>query len=138
MREMREASAHHCQHVLRTHARYADKKHLIPFGNKVYSQNDEDGIIAEIFNRIGTTNKVFVEFGVGDGLENNTLALLFQGWTGLWIDASQKYARQIRGGLVKTIASKRLVLINDFVKKDNVNSLISVCQKTSQLSESKW
>jgi acyl-CoA reductase-like NAD-dependent aldehyde dehydrogenase len=38
-----------------------------------------------IFNRIGLTNRVFVEFGVGDGLENNTAALLFDGWSGLWI-----------------------------------------------------
>ena len=39
------------------------------YGYKVYSQNDEDGIIEEIFNRIGTTNKRFIEFGVQDGLE---------------------------------------------------------------------
>ena len=27
----------------------------------MYSQNDEDGIIIEIFNRIGSTNKIFIE-----------------------------------------------------------------------------
>ena len=36
-------------------------KCLIHYGYKVYSKNEEDGIIAEIFNRIGTSNKVFVE-----------------------------------------------------------------------------
>ena len=28
---------------------------------KMYLQNDEDGIIIEIFNRIGSTNKIFIE-----------------------------------------------------------------------------
>ena len=28
-----------------------DKKNLIPYGFKVYSQSDEDGIINEIFNK---------------------------------------------------------------------------------------
>ena len=55
--------------------RYMEEKRLLRFGFKVYSQNEEDGIINEIFQRIGTTNKTFVEIGVGNGLENNTLHL---------------------------------------------------------------
>lgn len=43
--------------------RLDDPLYLERYGYKVYSQNDEDGIIAEIFNRIGTTDKRFVEFG---------------------------------------------------------------------------
>ena len=39
---------------------------------KVYSQNNEDGVIEEIFNYIGTTNKVYVEFGASDGQQCNT------------------------------------------------------------------
>jgi hypothetical protein len=34
--------------------RYADPKRLLRHGFKVYSQHDEDGIIQEIFRRIGT------------------------------------------------------------------------------------
>ena len=41
-------------------------------GWRVYSQNDEDGVIQEIFNHFGTTNKVYVEFGASDGKECNT------------------------------------------------------------------
>ena len=44
---------------LRSSPRYQDPKHLIPYGHKTYSQSDEDGIIREIFRRIGTTNKTF-------------------------------------------------------------------------------
>lgn len=53
---------------------------------KCYSQNGEDGIIKEIFRRLPIgDNPIFVEFGVGDGLECNTLQLLFSGWRGYWI-----------------------------------------------------
>ena len=52
---------------------YADKRRLPPCGFKLYSQNDEDGIIQEIFARIGGKCRTFVEFRVENGLENNTL-----------------------------------------------------------------
>ena len=42
----------------------------------MFSQGDEDGIIHEIFNRIGTANRRFLEIGAGDGLENNTAVYL--------------------------------------------------------------
>jgi hypothetical protein len=111
--------------ALRSQHRHKDPRSLIPFGYKVYSQTDEDGIISEIFNRIGTTNKAFIEFGIGDGLENNTLALLFQGWKGLWIEASDKSVANIRGSFGRTIASGSLKLIHSFVTRDNIDALIS-------------
>lgn len=39
------------------------------FEKKVYSQFNEDGIIEQIFNVIGITNKICVEFGVQTGAE---------------------------------------------------------------------
>lgn len=78
-----------------TRTRMYSPKSLEPYGYKVYSQNDEDGIIQEIFNRIGTTNKQFVEFGVQDGLESNCHLLLFYGWRGLWIEGSSEFCREI-------------------------------------------
>lgn len=68
--------------------KYSDEKNLINYGFKVYSQADEDGIINEIFNRIPATSKTFVELGVQDGDECNTLFLLKSGWKGLWVDMS--------------------------------------------------
>ena len=58
---------------------------LLRYGGKVYSQNDEDGITFEILRRIGITQGVFAEFGVGNGVENNTLALAAAGWSGIWV-----------------------------------------------------
>ena len=110
---------------LRGSPRYKEPKSLIPFGGKIYSQNDEDGIIREIFHRIGTTNKIFVEFGIGNGLENNTLALLFADWQGLWIDASSDSINNIRNHFSEIIQSGKLRVVESFITKANINDLIS-------------
>lgn len=110
--------------------KYANPLNLVPSGRKMFSQNEEDGIIIEIFNRIGTTNKTFVEFGCGDGIENNSYALLFQNWNGLWIDGSAKNIAKIRKGLPETLASGQLKVLESFITKDNINDLIS-----SQISD---
>ncbi|MDP5007544.1 MAG: hypothetical protein NWQ13_00725, partial [Glaciimonas sp.] len=72
--------------------RYAEsatlQNHVNPLtscGAKVYSQNEEDGITFEILRRIGLQGGVFAEFGVGNGIENNTLALAAAGWRGFWV-----------------------------------------------------
>ena len=111
--------------AIRERAAAESTKHLLPFGYKIYSQTDEDGLIAEIFNRIGTTSKTFVEFGIGDGLENNTLALLFDGWKGLWIDASTTHIAAIRNAWSKIIVDGQLSLVESFITAENINALIS-------------
>jgi hypothetical protein len=59
---------------------------LLRFGEKYYSQNDEDGILLEIVRRIGLgSNATFLEYGVGNGFENNTLIWLMSGWRGGWV-----------------------------------------------------
>jgi len=59
---------------------------LNKYGNKCFSQSDEDGITIEILRRIGLLNDgVYAEFGVGDGTENNTLILAALGWKGFWV-----------------------------------------------------
>ncbi len=115
------------QHLetLKSSPRYEHPKSLIRHGRKVYSQNEEDGIIQEIFRRVNTTNKVFVEVGVGDGLENNTLALVFQGWEGLWIEGSQRAVRDIQAGLRPAIEGKRLQVVHAFAKKNNIDRILS-------------
>jgi len=75
--------------------RYADPKRLNRHEFQVFSQNGEDGIIDEIFRRIGTTNRHFVEFGVENGLETNTTNLLVKGWRGGWIEADPQACKSI-------------------------------------------
>jgi len=81
--------------------RYRDPKRLLFHGAQYWSQNYEDGMIAEIFRRIGTVNKTFLEIGVGDGSENNTTALLAAGWNGWWIEGVNLVFRRSIGGLRK-------------------------------------
>ena len=54
------------------------------FGKKVFSQSDEDGLTLEIISRLDLSAGTFMEFGVGNGLQNNTLVLLAMGWEGAW------------------------------------------------------
>jgi hypothetical protein len=53
--------------------------------SKFFSQNDEDFILNSILERLSPTELSFIEFGPGDGLENNTISLLSQGWRGIWV-----------------------------------------------------
>ncbi|MCI0764730.1 hypothetical protein [Bacillus sp. TL12] len=60
------------------------------YEKKFYSQNGEDGIIEEVFQRIGTTNKFFVEFGVYDGSQcNSAYLVLSKQWSGVWIEGNE-------------------------------------------------
>lgn len=97
---------------------------LEQYGYKVYSQNDEDGIIQEIFNRIGTTNKKFVEFGVQNGLESNCHYLLHKGWSGLFIEGDEKSCDEIKVKFKPVIHDGKLHLIHAFINRDNINGLI--------------
>lgn len=50
-----------------------------------FSQSNEDGIIVAIFEDLGHKQPgTFMEMGIGDGTENNTLLLALSGWRGVW------------------------------------------------------
>ncbi len=104
--------------------RYADPKRLLRHGFKVYSQHDEDGIIQEIFRRVGTTSRTFVEFGVETGAECNTTKLLIEGWRGLWIEASAPSCQRIASLFDTFLKDKRLTLHHSLVTAENINELI--------------
>jgi len=104
--------------------RLGDPIYLERYGFKVYSQNDEDGYIEEIFNRIGTTDKRFVEFGVSDGLECNGHYLLHKSWKGLWIEGSKKLYKQLLKNFEKPLMTGQLTAINAFISAMNINDLI--------------
>jgi hypothetical protein len=106
--------------------RLDNKLYLERHGYKVYSQNDEDGIIAEIFNRIGVTKKVFIEFGVQNGLESNGHFLLHKGWSGLWIEGSKQSYDELLNHFKAPIASGQLAVCNAFITAENINRLIEV------------
>jgi len=104
--------------------RNADPKRLARYGYKVYSQNDEDGIIDEIFRRIEPTARTFVEFGVGPGTECNTVKLLVEGWSGLWIESNPDDVAAIRQNFAPFIDAHKLVLQEGTVTAENINALL--------------
>jgi hypothetical protein len=69
---------------------------LTDYEHRVFSQNGEDGIIQEIFHRIGITNRYFVEFGVEGGIECNCGRLVkMKGWSGLFMEADPAHFAQL-------------------------------------------
>lgn len=123
----------HWQEELRQ-PRYQEAKRLTRFGHKVYAQNDEDGIIAEIVKRLGDKiPKTFIEFGVESGVECNTLSLLVQGWQGLWLEGSDKYVTLINQHLAPYISTGKLKAAPGFVTRDNVNQLFTQHGMTGEI-----
>jgi hypothetical protein len=104
---------------------YNEPRRLERHGFRSFSQNDEDGILQEIFARIGVGASTFVEFGVEDGLQNNSRLLLYRGWRGLWIEADADAAHKVQSAFANELASKRLQLRSDFITRDNINELIA-------------
>lgn len=111
-------------HELRQQERYADPRRLTRFEHQVFSQGGEDGIVREIFRRIGESERVFVELGVGKGVENNTAFLLCQGWSGIWVDGSRKNCDAIRASCASEIRAGRLQLIESTITAENGTGLL--------------
>jgi hypothetical protein len=91
-------------------------------GYKVYSQNDEDGIISEIFSRIGGGG-TFLEIGIENGRECNTHLLLLKDWRGCWIEANAESCAQIRNDLGRDDVPGKFRLIETFARRDNIADL---------------
>ena len=109
---------------LLTTPRYQNPKRLSRFEHQVFSQGGEDGIIAEIFRRIGATTRTFTECAPGDGLECNTLYLLTQGWSGVWVEANAKHLRAIRQAFKKKLSENSLRLQSKRVTAENVDAVL--------------
>ena len=94
------------------------------FEFKVYSQWGEDGIIEHLVGQIPIPNKVFVEFGVENYTEANTLFLLkHRNWKGLVIDGSQDNIESIHRGRV--LWKYDLFAECSFITRENINDLIA-------------
>lgn len=115
-----------------TAERMKDPNAIENSGYKVYSENDEDGIIQEIFRRIGTESKEFIEFGVQNGLECNSHFLLHHGWHGLWLEGDPASCRQINIKFKPVIKDGLLKVKNVFITKENIDELIIKYRNTDE------
>lgn len=114
------------EHHVQSHAKYKDSKNLNGFEYQLFSQSGQDGIITEIFRRIGTTNRHAIEIGVGvgGGLENNTVALLARGWTATWCEGSPELAQAIQKNLAHVVEQERLRVCQAIVTAENAAQLL--------------
>jgi len=62
---------------------------LLHYYGNIHSQRGQDGILGEIFRRIGLKSGRFVEFGAWDGLYLSNSRFLFErGWSGCYIEGN--------------------------------------------------
>jgi hypothetical protein len=96
---------------------------LSEFELRCFSQNGEDGVIAEILARVGTSTRFFVEFGVESGREGNCVFLAdVLGWGGLFMEADEVSYASLRR---KYIENANVKTIRTAVTPDNVEHLFA-------------
>ena len=97
------------------------------FGIKIFSQNEEDGIILYIFKHIGIRTKSFIEIGTENGTECNTTNLIKNfNWSGVQIEGDKNQHNEAKIKLKNILGKKirNLKLLNFFITKKNINKII--------------
>ena len=111
--DIRELLLNHQQNLSKVNS----KNSFNLYGRKIFSQTDEDGITIEIIKRLNCLNNgSFIEFGVGDGTENNTLILKALGWKGFWVGNQEL--------IIDYKNSKNFSYLKNFVNLSNIIYLI--------------
>jgi hypothetical protein len=73
-----------------------DPRSLLFYYGNIHSQRGQDGILAEIFRRLGITDGVFVEFGAWDGMYLcNSRWLYEKGWRGIFIEGQEERYKKL-------------------------------------------
>jgi hypothetical protein len=94
---------------------------------KVFSQFREDGILQMIFDRIGVTDRRFVEFGIGNGRECCTANLsIHHGWSGLLMDGNPTDAAKAEAFYASRpeIKPGQVLVRQAFITAENINDLL--------------
>jgi hypothetical protein len=99
---------------------------LTRFERRVFSQNGEDGVVAEVLRRVGAPGRWFVEFGAGTGHEGICVALAdVLGWSGLFLEVDRyafgELARKYRG-------ERRVQTVRAAVTAENVEELFAAAE----------
>jgi hypothetical protein len=95
---------------------------------KIRSQNGEDGILMNLFSRIGATSRRFLEFGCSSGLECNSSNLVLGfGWSGLMLDADPTSVKKARIFFDDHLGEQRdrVEIRTGYVTPENINDLLA-------------
>jgi len=97
------------------------------YKKNITSQWGEDGIILEIFNRLGTTSKTCIEFGAGPGTDGSNVWNLISnlGWQGLLIDPVASRTDLWK----KLVANKNCQVLNQSVEVTGESSIDQILKK---------
>jgi len=88
----------------------------VPAISKGFSQKGQDSFIEYTFDKIGTTNKYYVEFGATDWPElSNTAYLHMNGWNGLLMEGDEQYSRHVNNTTINYHM--------EWISKDNICDL---------------
>ncbi len=103
---------------------------LTPYELKLFSQNGEDGVIAELLRRCGEGTRWFCEFGSGPGLEGNCVFLAdVLGWSGFFAEADpEAYAGLER----KYTGNPRVTTVQQRIGADNVEQAFAAASVPSE------
>jgi hypothetical protein len=97
-------------------------------GFRVFSENDEDGILLFIFSVIGVTNKKVIDLGAASISNSNTANLIVNhGWVGMLIDGNYE---TLKGGkefyyYCPDTRNFPPTLVHAWITAENVNGIIS-------------
>jgi len=95
------------------------------YGANNFSQNGEDGIIAECLERMNIQKGICAEFGAADGkFCSNTYYLLQQGWKGIMIESDPELFEK----LINNTKGLKCVVVQGMVTPGNINSILTVKQ----------
>jgi hypothetical protein len=90
---------------------------------KKTSQNNEDGIIKNIFDRIKLKKVNFIEIGF-DYYENNSINFLDKANKGLFIDGSKDKIFKLKSIMKLLYPFKNINVLSKFIDRDNLNEII--------------
>jgi hypothetical protein len=101
--------------------------HFAETGFRVYSQNDEDGLLLYIFALVGFTDKRCVDIAFGSPFEANTTNLLCNwGFTGLLVEGDPNASEAARKFFVKHPDTYNYppAILSTWVNAENINELL--------------
>jgi hypothetical protein len=111
------------RHTHTSPAAASPREPLTRYEYRCFSQNGEDGVLAELLRRTGTTNQWFVEFGIQSGAEGNCVFLAdVLGWSGLFMESHEDAFNELR----RKYAANRVVHTQHaHVGRENIERLFA-------------
>jgi len=111
------------RHTLNDRPEPSPQEPLTRYEYRGFSQNGEDGVLAELLGRLPSSSRWFVEFGIQSGVEGNCVFLAdVMAWSGLFLEPDENAFRELER---KYSANPSVGTQRAFVRPDNVEELFA-------------